>query len=87
MRSHTSKLLLCVRNAGYEASLERRKIYEAVPDRDASAHGLVRVTDGSGEEYFYPAAFFTPVKRAPAKALRGFVRGINTTVPRARDRV
>lgn len=55
-------LLLCVRNDGYEASLERRKIYQALSDRDAAMHGQVRIVDESGEDYLYPAAFFAPIK-------------------------
>ncbi len=30
------QFVLCVRNKGYEASLERRKIYELLSDRDAA---------------------------------------------------
>ncbi len=54
--------LLCVRNDGYEASLERRKIYQALPDRDAAKHEQVRVIDQSGDDYIYPATFFAPIK-------------------------
>ena len=52
------QLVLCLRNKGYEVSLERRKIYTLVPDRDAEAHGQLRVVDESGEDYLYPASFF-----------------------------
>jgi hypothetical protein len=62
MSSTRRNLLLCVRNDGYEASLERRKIYQALPDRDAAKHQQVRVIDESGEDYLYPATFFAPIK-------------------------
>lgn len=62
MSSTRSNLLLCVRNDSYEASLERRKIYQALPDRDAAKHQQVRVVDESGEDYLYPAIFFAPIK-------------------------
>ena len=39
------RFLLCVRNKGYEVSLERRKLYQVVPDADAGQHGQVRVID------------------------------------------
>ncbi len=52
------QLVLCLRNKGYEVSLERRKIYRVLPDRDAAAHGQLRVVDESGEDYLYPASFF-----------------------------
>jgi hypothetical protein len=62
MSSTRHRLLLCVRNDGYEASLERRKIYQALSDRDAARHQQVRVIDESGEDYLYPAAFFAPIR-------------------------
>jgi hypothetical protein len=55
------RLVLCLRNDGYEVSLERRKIYQVVPDRDAGIHRQLRVVDESGEDYLYPAEFFAPI--------------------------
>lgn len=55
------RLVVCVDNGGYAASLEARKFYVALPDADAEAHGQVRVVDESGEDYLYPAARFTEV--------------------------
>jgi hypothetical protein len=54
--------VLCVRNPGYEASLEKRKVYKAIPDRRGAPHGLIRVIDESGEDYLYPREFFAPVQ-------------------------
>ncbi len=62
------RLVLCLRNDGSEVSLERRKIYQVVPDRDATAHRQLRVVDESGEDYLYPASFFAPI--ALPQALR-----------------
>jgi len=47
------KLVLCMRHDGYEVSLERRKIYQVVPDRGAVAHHQLRVVA--------PASFFAPI--------------------------
>ena len=58
--------LLCVSNEGYEASLESRKLYEKISDKEAERHHQVRVIDESGEDYLYPADFFAPV-RLPAE--------------------
>src|SRR6266705_4150208 len=58
MATKKRQLVLCLRNKGYEVSLERRKIYRVLPDRDAAAHGQLRVVDESGEDYLYPASFF-----------------------------
>jgi hypothetical protein len=52
---------VCVRNAGYEASLERRKIYVLLSDAEAATHGQVRVIDESGEDYLYPAGYFAAI--------------------------
>ena len=55
-------LVLCLRNSGYEVSLEPRKLYQAIPDRHAAAHGQLRVVDESGEDYLYPKSLFAPIK-------------------------
>jgi len=62
MPSPKPQLVVCLRNEGYEVSLERRKIYTALPDRDAARHDQVRVIDESGEDYLYPTKFFATVK-------------------------
>ena len=62
MASRPRQLALCVRNKGYEVSLERRKVYQALPERTAAAHGQLRVIDESGEDYLYPAKFFALIK-------------------------
>ena len=53
-----SKFVICVDNSDYPVSLERRKIYEVLPDPDAAKTGLIRVIDESGEDYLYPASCF-----------------------------
>ena len=52
---------VCVRNAGYEASLERHKIYAVLPDAEAEKEHDIRVIDESGEGYLYPAEWFVPI--------------------------
>jgi hypothetical protein len=59
------QLVLCLKNDGYEVSLERRKIYKRIPDREAEMHGQLRVVDESGEDYLYPADFFAAVSLPP----------------------
>ena len=56
------KFLICVENEGYEASLETRKLYETLPDKEAALHNQVRIIDESGEDYLYPSSFFAPVR-------------------------
>jgi hypothetical protein len=47
-----------MRNAGFGASLEVRKLYPVVDDADAETNDLIRVVDESGEDYVYPARLF-----------------------------
>jgi len=55
-------LVICVKNEGYSVSLERRKLYVALTDAQASKHGQLRVIDESGEDYLYPQEFFVSVE-------------------------
>ena len=55
------RLVLCVRNEGYRASLELGKFYVALADRDAEADGQLRVIDESAEDYLYPKSFFATI--------------------------
>jgi hypothetical protein len=53
-----SKFVICIKNSDYPASLEKRKIYEVLPDKDAEKIEHVRVIDESGDDYLYPASCF-----------------------------
>lgn len=57
-RIKTQGFAVCIRNAGFGASLEVRKLYPIVDGPDAQANGLIRVIDESGEDYVYPARLF-----------------------------
>lgn len=61
-RSSRTQFVVCLRNRGYEASLERRKIYQVLPDPAAAKHKQIRVIDESGEDYLYPQSFFAPIE-------------------------
>ena len=58
-KSH--QFVICVANKDYPASLEKRKMYEVIPDPAAEKHGQIRVIDESGEDYLYPKEYFVPV--------------------------
>lgn len=62
MASRRHQFVVCLRNEGYEVSLERHKIYQALSDADAARHRQVRVIDESGEDYLYPASCFAPIE-------------------------
>ncbi len=59
--STSKQYAVCVRNDGYEESLELRKIYEVLDDPEATADGLLRVVD-EDEDYLYPATWFLPIQ-------------------------
>jgi hypothetical protein len=62
MASTSKKFVVCIDNEGYEASLERRKIYLTVADPGAEKRGHIRVVDESGEDYLYPKGMFVAVE-------------------------
>ena len=62
MKTMKNKFLLCIENEGYEASLELRKLYERLPDKEAERHKQVRIIDESGEDYLYPSDYFAPIR-------------------------
>lgn len=57
---------ICIDNTDYAAALERRKIYQVIPDHTAALHGLLRIIDESGEDYLYPSIYFIPVNFSPS---------------------
>jgi hypothetical protein len=65
------QFVVCIRNRGYRASLELRKIYQMIPDKDAASTGHLRIIDESGEDYLYPAEWFIALElpQAVGKAL------------------
>jgi len=58
MAKAAKRLVICLDNSGYEVSLERRKIYVALPDSRAEKLGQIRARDEPGENYLYPAESF-----------------------------
>lgn len=62
MATRSKRFAVCLKNTGYEASLEPRKIYEVLPDEKAEKHRQLRVIDESGEDYLYPERFFAAIE-------------------------
>ncbi len=73
-RTPAVRFAVCVKNKGYEASLEVGKLYRVIADRDAERRGYLRIVDESGEDYGYAAnRFFAidlpkPLEKALLKA-------------------
>lgn len=61
-RTSPRRFAVCIRNKGYEASLERNKIYLVRPEPRAEKDGDIRIFDESGEDYLYPAEWFVAVE-------------------------
>ncbi len=57
--------MICVNNSGFKASLEVRKLYEVLSDKQAHKHHQIRVVDESGDDYLYPEEYFAHI-RLPA---------------------
>jgi hypothetical protein len=67
LMARTSYFAVCIKNEGYPASLELRKIYEVLPDANAERESHVRVVDESGEDFLYPKEFFLPIELSEAQ--------------------
>ena len=57
-KPQSKRLVACVSNEDYPASLERGKIYVALRDKAAERLALIRVIDESGEGYLFPSLLF-----------------------------
>ncbi len=61
-----SQFALCIKSRDCD-DLEKRKIYQILPDEEAAQEGYLRVVDESQEDYLYPASYFILVE-LPRKA-------------------
>lgn len=62
MKQRAGEFVICVRNEGFRASLELRKLYQKLTHPSAAEHGQVRVVDESGEDYLFPEKYFVAVE-------------------------
>lgn len=62
MAKNAKGLVICVKNDGYDVSLERRKLYVSIADPVAEKHEQLRIVDESGEDYLYPREYFVAVE-------------------------
>ena len=65
------RFALCMDNKDCE-DLEKRKIYQVIPDEQGAKEGYLRVIDESGEDYLYPESYFILIQlpREAQEALR-----------------
>ena len=69
------KFALCIENKDCD-DLERKKIYQVLPDEDAEKDGYLRVIDESGDDYLYPQSYFILIE-LPRKAQDALLTSIN----------
>jgi len=55
------RFAVCIKNKGYEASLEVGKLYRVIADEQAKRHGYLRIVDESGEGHGYAADRFLSI--------------------------
>lgn len=73
MKRSERKFAVCIKNKGYPAALELRKVYEVLADETAAKLHQIRVVDESGEDYLYPEEFFVSI-RIPESAAEALLR-------------
>lgn len=56
------KFAICVKNEGYQASLQLWKVYRVLPDEKGAKRKMIRVIDESGEDYLFSASYFVTVE-------------------------
>jgi len=60
-KKENMKFARCIENKDCQ-DLEKRKIYQVLPDDEAEKEGYLRVIDESGEDYPYPQSYFILVQ-------------------------
>ncbi|MGA6985527.1 MAG: hypothetical protein WBZ01_05720 [Terriglobales bacterium] len=73
MKRTEARFVVCIKNKGYAASLELRKLYQLVSDEAAAKLHQIRVIDESGEDYLYPEDYFVIVQ-VPQSAEKALLR-------------
>ena len=73
-----TQFMLCIENSGCE-DIEKRKLYQILPDEKAAREGYLRVVDESQEDYLYPESYFIFVE-LPPEVQEAFVTKENVDV-------
>jgi len=53
--------VLCIENKDCE-DLEKRKVYQIIPDKKAESEGYFRIIDESEDDYLYPQSYFIAIQ-------------------------
>ena len=52
----------CINDGGCADDLKVRTVYQVLRDESAARSNYIRVIDGTGEDYLYPAHLFVPTE-------------------------
>jgi hypothetical protein len=63
------RFAICISNEECD-DLEMLRVYRVLPDERAAEDSLLRVIDGSGEDYLYSAERFVVVELSPTEQQR-----------------
>ena len=69
-----TRFAICIKNSGYLASLDLRKLYEVIEDPEAEKDDMLRVIDESGEDYLFPSDMFVFAPLAGRCRVVAFIR-------------
>jgi hypothetical protein len=64
----TKRFAICIRNADYEVSLTRLKVYPVIDDLAAEEDGMLRIIDESREDYLHTVERFIVLTLSPTHA-------------------
>ena len=67
-----SNFVICINNEGYEASLEKGKVYQIKVDKTAEKRNFIRIVDESEDDYLYPKDLFVTIN-LPKEAEKALV--------------
>ena len=76
---------MCVRSDGYDASLERNKIYTVLRDEETECNGDLRVVDESGDDYLFSADRFVAIA-VPAAVRASILKAAQAEIRRGARR-
>jgi hypothetical protein len=71
------RFAVCIKNSGYSASLELRKMYQVLDDSEAAKDDMMRVIDESGEDYLFPSDMFVFIV-LPASVEEAILQAVET---------
>ena len=60
-KNNNIMFVLCIENKDCD-DLEKRKVYQVLPDEMAADEGYLRIVDESGEDYLYPESYFISIE-------------------------